>query len=265
MFFRTLKRSFWLLYDNLFKCVLMNFVVFLIMLGFFALFFMKDQNIPFTALSVGLVWHLFAPAYMHYLSKLARTQETGGFFAEIAAGFGKFALRGAAIFLLNSFFIYIAVLCVNFYRTKSGGGIPMLVLGGLGIWIVIVFFIMQIYVMPIMVMDEKKRIFVSYKKALLMTMSSPFSSSTTAFFIGYLLLMLYPMMGFAFRPVMPTVVALFALFPIFLMPFLSFVFIMIMQVNASVLVYEKHNVYPPLKEFWEERSFGSIFRPWEHR
>ena len=77
--------------------------------------------------------------------------------------------------------------------------------------------------------------------------------------------MLYPMMGFAFGANIPTLLALAALFPIFLMPFLSLVYIIIMQLNAAIMSYEKHNIYPPLKEFWEARTLSNIFKPWEQK
>ncbi len=49
------------------------------------------------------------------------------------------------------------------------------------------------------------------------------------------------------------------------MPFLSFVFLIILQLNAAVLGYEKHNIYPSLKEYWEARTLGNIFKPWEQK
>jgi len=123
----------------------------------------------------------------------------------------------------------------------------------------------QIFILPIMVLDEKRRIFVSYKKAVIMLMSSPFSASLTGFLIGYLFLLLYPMLGITFKAHIPLFPALAALFPIFLMPFITFTFVMLLQMNNTLLIYEKHGVYPPMKEAWEERNLGNIFRPWEHK
>lgn len=265
MFLRIVTRAFWVLYDNLFKFLLMNMVLFFMCLGLFVLFFMKIKNEYLAGASIMLIWHIVAPAYMHLIGKISRTQETGNMFREIGEGFRLFALRGFAVFALNFAFVYAALQAVNFYRTVGGMKVPMLILGGLGIWIIIVFLMMQLYLLPVMVLDEKRRIFMSYKKALLMTLSTPFATSTAVFLIGYLLLMMYPMMGFAFGSQIPTPLAMAALFPIFLMPFLSLIYIIIMQVNAAVLSYEKHNVYPPLKDYWENRTMGNIFRPWDHK
>lgn len=265
MFFRILLRSFWVLYDNLFKCMLLNLMLFLSSFGLFALFMMKLRNEYLTAASIALLWHIIGPAYMYYLSKIARTQEHGNMFVELWRGIKLFALRGIAVFVINTAFIYIGIIAVNFYRTIQALQVVMLVLGGIGIWIILVFLLMQLYLLPIMVMDEKRRIFTSYKKALIMVMSAPFSTSTTGFFIGYFMLMLYPMMGFAFGAHIPTLLALAALFPIFLMPFLSLVYIIIMQLNAAILSYEKHEIYPPLKDYWEARTLGNIFKPWEQK
>jgi hypothetical protein len=265
MFFRILTRAFWVLYDNLFKCMLLNIILFLSSFGLFALFMMKLHNEYLTAGSIMLLWHIAGPAYMHYMGKISRTIEHGNMFVEIGEGLKLFALRGIAVFAINTVFIYVGIMAVNFYRTIQGQQVVMLILGGIGIWIILIFMFMQIYLLPVMVMDEKRRIFTSYKKALIMTMSAPFSTSTTGFFIGFLMLMLYPMMGFAFGAHIPTPLALLALFPIFMMPFLSLIFIIIMQLNAAIMSYEKHNIYPLLKEFWEERKLGNIFRPWEHK
>jgi hypothetical protein len=263
MFFRTLTRAFWVLYDNLFKSMLLNLMLFLSMFGLFALFFMKLKNEIYTGVSMLFLWHVVAPAYMHYYAKLSRTQDNAGMWRELGEGFKLFALRGLAVFALNTAVLFVIMTAVNFYRTIGEWKIPMLILGGVGIWVALVFMLMQIYLIPIMVMDEKRRVFTSYKKALLMVMSSPFATSTLGFLIGYFLLMLYPMMGFAFGAHIPTLLALTALFPIFLMPFLSFIFIMILQINATVITYEKHNIYPALKEYWEGRTLNNIFKPWE--
>lgn len=263
MFFRILTRAFWVLYDNLFKFILMNMVLFLLCLGCYVLFAMKVINEYIAVSLVMLLWHVLAPAYMHYVAKISRTEDNGNMFVEIAAGLKLFALRGIAICVLNFAFIYAAILAVNFYRTMGGMKVPMLILGGFGIWIILVFMLMQLYLMPIMVMDEKRRIFTSYKKALIMTLSAPFATSTTGFLIGYFMLLMYPMMGFAFGAHIPTPIAMVALFPIFMMPFLSLIYIITVQVNAAILSYERHNIYPSLREFWEARTLGNIFKPWE--
>jgi hypothetical protein len=265
MFFRTLVRAFWVFYDNLFKGVILNLIVFGLSFGLFAVFFMKMLSIPFTALSLFLLWHLLCPAMLYYWSKVIRMTEQKNFIVEVIEGFKLFALRGLAVFVINAAFCCIAYLSIGFYRSIESMRILALTLGGLGVWFVLIFLMAQIFVLPIMVLDEKRRIFVSYKKAVIMLMSSPFSASLTGFLIGYLFLLLYPMLGITFKAHIPLFPALAALFPIFLMPFITFTFVMLLQMNNTLLIYEKHGVYPPMKEAWEERNLGNIFRPWEHK
>jgi hypothetical protein len=223
------------------------------------------HNEYLTAGSLMLFWHIMAPACMYYLGKISRTQEHENMFIEIGTGIKLFALRGIAVFIINTAFIGIGILAINFYRTMNGLKIPMLILGGVGVWIILVFLLMQIYLLPIMVLDEKRRIFISYKKALIMTMSSPFSTSTIGLLIGYFFLFGYVMLHVSFGAHPPFLLAMAMLFPIFLMPFLSLVYIIIMQLNAAIMSYEKHNIYPSLKEFWEARTLSNIFKPWEQK
>jgi hypothetical protein len=265
MFFRALTRTFWLFYDNLFKGVLLNLILFGLCLTLFVIFFIKLKYMALALILIFLLFHLISPAYMHYFGKIARQEENKGVFREVLEGLRLFALRGAAVYALNLGFFYVAWLAVGFYRRMGNLKTLNLALGGIGIWLVIVFLLMQLYIMPIMVLDEKRRIFTSYRKALIMLLSQPFASSTTGFLIGYFMLMLYPMLSFVFGAQIPTLLALTALFPIFLMPFLSLLMITLLQLNSTLLVYEKHGVYPSLKEVWEDRTLGNIFKPWDQK
>jgi len=266
MFFKSTTRTFWVFYDNLFKGMFQNLVVFLFLFGTFALLFMKFQ-MHFTAILtlIGL-WHVVAPAIMYYWIKIIKTEENDGMLREIGRGFKIFFLRGLAVLLMNLAFLYIGYLAVEFYKGMNALKPLMVALGGIGIWIIIMFVLVQIYVMPIMVLDEKKRIFTSYKKAAIMLMASPFSSIFVGVLIAYCFLLSYPVFAMIFRPdPMPWLFAFIALAPIFLMPFLSIIMIMLLQVNCTMIIYEKHGVIDDLSEVWEDRSMSNFFRPWESK
>jgi hypothetical protein len=185
--------------------------------------------------------------------------------AEIFEGIIRYFLQGMAFFVINLGFFFLFYLAYNFYRNLQTIKILSLILAGISIWIAIIFILMQLYLIPIMVLDEKKRIFTSYKKALIMVLSAPFSSVFCMILISYFLLLFYPVLGIIFSSQIPVVAAVISLFPIFLMPFFTFVVIMLLQINSTVLIYEKHNIMPDLKEHWEQKNMSNFFRPWEDR
>lgn len=265
MFFRVLKRTFWIFYDNFFKGVLINFLFFLLLLSVFIVFFVRFAKYELTFFLLSLIWHGISPGIIYYLLKIATFKESKGFFKEIFDGIKKYLLHCLAIFIINLSFFLIFFLAYNFYRQLHNLKILSLILTGISIWIAFVFLLMQIYLIPILVLDEKKRIFVSYKKALIMVLSAPFSSIFCLILISYFLLLLYPVLGIIYGSQIPLVSAIVSLFPIFLMPFLTFIVIMLLQINSTLLIYEKHNVMPDLKEEWENKNMSNFFRPWENK
>ncbi|MCX8093861.1 MAG: hypothetical protein N3E50_06795 [Candidatus Goldbacteria bacterium] len=186
-------------------------------------------------------------------------------FKEILEGIIKYFLQSIIVFIINIAFFFLVFLVYNFYRQLNTVKIISLILAGISVWIGIVFLLMQIYLLPILVLDEKKRIFVSYKKAAIMVLSAPFSSIFCLILISYFLLFFYPLFGLIYGSQIPIVSAIISLFPIFLMPFLSFIVIILLQINSTLIIYEKHNILPDLKEQWEEKSMTNFFRPWENK
>ncbi len=153
-----------------------------------------------------------------------------------------------------------------FYKNTEALGKIGLVLGGIVIWLAIVFMVMQLYVMPVLILDEKKRIFTSYKKAALMVMSAPFSSFLLTGFIAYLMLFLYPAFALFFgKAMMPVFLALIALIPIFFLPFFTYNYILLLSINAAIISYEKYNVMEDMSKDWESKGWGNFFRPWESK
>lgn len=265
MFFRVLKRTFWQFYENLFKGVLTNFLFFLILFLVFVIFFMRLARYDITFFIIFFVWHIFSPGIIYYLTRIATLKESKSLFREIFYGISRFFLHGTGIFIINLAFFFLFFVVYNFYRQLHAYKILSLILAGLSVWIAVIFILMQIYIMPILVLDEKRRIFVSYKKAAIMVLSAPFSSIFCAILISYFLLMFYPLLGVIYGSQIPGVSAIISLFPIFLMPFFTFVVIMLLQVNLTLLIYEKHNIMPDLKEHWEQKNMSNFFRPWENK
>ncbi|MFP4466537.1 MAG: hypothetical protein ACLFP1_05755 [Candidatus Goldiibacteriota bacterium] len=262
MFFRALKRSFWVFYDNLFKGVFLNFILFGFLFGVFVLVFMKLKQYEMTAVYLNLIWHIIAPAVMYYWILTLKNEDTDGFFAVLLEGIKKYTPKSLMFFLLNGVFFVTAFISINFYKEMGDAGAWAYILGGIGLWLVLMFFLMQIYLLPIFIMDEKKRFFVTYKKALIMVLSAPFSS--LMIFLVFLFFNLFGYVFLHFGGAHPSsMLALISLFPIFLMPFITYSFICAMQVNAVMLIYEKHNVMPDLSERWENKGPGNIFKPWE--
>lgn len=265
MFSRLLKRNFWVFYDNLFKGILTNLVIFVFLFAAFVVLFMKMKLYTEALVVCVFLWHVLAPAAMQYWGKVIRLEEKQGLFKELLSGIKNFSLKGAAAFSINTAVFWIAYTAVLFYKDMiASHKIPAIILGGLGLWVMIVFLLMQLYVLPIMALDEKRRVLISYKKAALMVMTAPFSSIFTVVIFAYLLLFGYVGLGFVYGSQIPTIYALISLFPLFLLPFLSLTYIMISQLNAAILSYEKHNVMPDLKETWENRKLMHIFKPWDH-
>lgn len=265
MFFRVLKRTFWQFYENLFKGVLTNFLFFLLFLIVFIIFFMRLAKYEVAFFIFFFIWHIFSPGIIYYLTKIITFKEQKGMFKEIFDGIIRYFLQGVAIFIINMAFFFLFFLVYDFYRKLQSVKILSLILAGICVWIAIVFLLMQLYLIPILVLDEKKRIFISYKKALIMVLSAPFSSIFCVILISYFFLLFYPFMGVIYGSQIPVVSAIISLFPIFLMPFLTFIVIMLIQLNSTLLIYEKHNIMPDLKEQWEERNMSDFFRPWEKK
>jgi hypothetical protein len=265
MFLRVFKRTFWQFYENLFKGVIINFLFFLLLLIVFIIFFMRLARYEMTFLIFFFIWHIICPGIIYYLLKIVTLKEYKNMFTEIFDGIIKYFLQGVAIFLINIAFFFLFFLVYNFYRQLQSVKILSLILAGISVWIAIVFLLMQIYLIPILVLDEKKRIFISYKKAAIMVLSAPFSSIFCLILIAYFLLLFYPFLGIFYGSQIPVVSAVISLFPIFLMPFLSFIVIMLLQINSTLIIYEKHNIMPDLKEKWEEKNMSNFFRPWENK
>jgi hypothetical protein len=265
MFFRLLKRSFWVFYDNLLKGIVLNFILFLITFAF-VFFGIKFRLYLLLAAGVMLSWHIMAPAFIYYWSKLIATGEPeDGIVKTVIEGLRLFSLKGLLIFLLNGAFAAVAFMSFEFYKNMAQYGKWVYAIGGIGIWLAIVFLMMQVFLIPIMVLDEKRRVFVSYKKALIMLMSAPFTTMTTATLFAYLFMAFYPLIHIqGAHP--PELLALATLFPIFLVPFVTFSAVMVTQTNFVILIYEKHKIMPSLNEMWEEdRGLKSLFRPWENK
>jgi|GEM_PF-1393275 len=265
---RLLNRSFWLLYDNLFKGVVINFVLFMPMLAVFMLMLKFRLYADTLALlgvifSLVMLWHLFAPAYIYYWIKVLRGDEQEETMRDLLLrGFRKFWLKGIIIGLINMTAVMAGVAAINFYKSLMHLGQIISVIGGIGIWIFLMFVMAQIFLLPILVLDEKKRIFTSYKKAFIMLLSVPFGAIFISLMFGYLTLVFYIGIHFLGAHVTP-LVQLLGLFPLFLMPFITISWIIIVQVNAAVLVYEKHGVLPDISETWETRGLSNFFKPWE--
>ncbi len=265
MFSRLLKRNFWVFYDNLFKGIITNLILFAVIFGTFVILFMKMKLYAEAVVAMVFVWHLLAPAAMSYWGKVIMLRDKEGLFKELLAGIKLLSLKGGAVFVINASAFALFYTAVQFYREMiSSYKIPAIILGGIGLWVMIVFLLMQIYILPIMALDEKKRVLISYKKAALMVMTAPFSTIFTVVIFGYLLLFGYVGLGFVYGNKIPTIYALLSLFPIFLLPFISLTYMYISQLNAAILIYEKHNVFPDLKESWEDRKLMHIFKPWDH-
>jgi len=265
MFFRNFKRTFWIFYDNLLKGIIINFIFFIIL---FLIFFIgiKTKRYLEGAGAIILLWYLLVPAIMYYFSKIIRVEETSGITSEIFSGIKLYSLKSIVVLVLNLAFVSIAFLAINFYK-NLGGQFKVLgiILGGIGIWILLVFLIMQIYILPILVLDEKRRVLTSFKKALIMVMTNPFSAFFTFLTIIYLLILFYPIFIGIFGSKISFFLSFLTLFPIFLLPFISFVLIILLQLNATFLIYEKHNIFKNLNEIWEDRKLSNILKPWETR
>jgi hypothetical protein len=261
MFGRTVTRAFWALYDNLFKGMLTNIILFIMYLALVLILWKKGLYLQII-ITGALLWHLLVPAVMYYWQKIIRREDHNGMFAEIFDGIKLFSLRGLAIMAINGGVAAAVYVGMNFYRSHMANK-ALVIIGGLAIWIIICLLLTQIYMMPILVMDEKKRIFTSYKKSAIMFLSAPFSSVGIAAVIAFLLVLFYPLiMGFA-GPHASGVFVYISLFPVFLLPFFSIVFIILLQLNAAIILFEKHNIFPDLKSVWEEKSWSNLFRPWE--
>jgi hypothetical protein len=261
MFGRALKRTFWVFYDNFFKGMMLNLLLFIVY--FLIFFFMWKQKLYLpTILIIGLLWHVFTPAVMHYWVKLIRIDDHKNMFVELLEGLKLFGLKGAVLFFINTAAAYLVYISIDFYKAHAANRI-FLVLGGIGVWLAFTFLLMQLYLIPIMVMDEKRRVLVSYKKSLIMLLSAPFSSILVLFAIAYLEILLYPVIMMIGGPQSGGILVYLSLFPIFLLPFLSIINIILLQLNAAILIYEKHNISPSLKEIWEEKKWSNLFRPWE--
>ncbi|MBP7792642.1 MAG: hypothetical protein KA120_06235 [Candidatus Goldbacteria bacterium] len=265
MFFRILKRTFWQFYENLLKGLLINLFFSILLLAIFIVFFIKLEKYEIAFLLLFFAWHVCSPGIVYYLSKIVTMKEQKSVLSEIFEGITRYFLQGTVFFVINLGFFFLFYLAYNFYIRLQTIKILSLILAGISIWIAVIFILMQLYLIPILILDENKRIFISYKKALIMVLSAPFSSLFCMILISYFLLLFYPLLGVICGSQIPIAAAVISLFPIFFMPFFTFVVIMLLQINSTVLIYEKHNIMPDLKEHWEQKSMSNFFRPWEDR
>ena len=262
MFFKALTRGFWVLYDNLLKSILLNLVMFAII--FIPMYFLWNAKFYIPAiLMIGTLWHVFAMAVMNFFSKVIRGVERKGVWAEIWEGIKAFWWRGIAVFASVLVMAGLAYVSFVFYREHSKNMLA-LAAGGIAVWLTFMFLVMQIYMMPIIVLDEKKRFFSSMKKSLIMVLAKPFSSLFLMLVIMYFFMLFWPITLWIGGPHVGPIVYV-TMFPVFLMPFLSLIFVIILQLNATILIFEKFNIegYPDLKETWEDRDLNNLFRPWE--
>jgi hypothetical protein len=261
MFGRALTRAFWVFYDNFFKSMMLNIILFLI---YFVIFFFlwKAKHYFATFLVIGILWHIFTPAIMYFWNKIIRGDERKNVFIEIWEGLKIFWYKGLGLFAINASAAFIFYLGNDFYKLHAANK-WFLIPGGILVWLAFTFLLMQIYLIPIMIMDEKRRVMISYKKALIMLLSAPFSSIGLLIVIAYFEVLLYPVVMFLGGPQANGILVYLTMFPIFMLPFLSLIFIMQLQLNATRLTYEKHKIEPDLKELWEDKSWSNLFRPWE--
>jgi len=255
MIIRAFKRAFWCFYDNLFKSMLLNVILFIMLLTVFFISNKIKINMYLSVCIMLFIWHIISPAYLFYFTKLMKREESH-IFRDVFTGLRYFALKGMAIFLINLIVAIVVFEAIEFYKNIKGFGI---IVGGIALWGIIMFLFMQLYIIPVMVLDEKRRLFVSYKKSFLMIIGVPFSTIIAAVLIAYLNGLIY------FFTSNIKGIALAALLPIFGLPFLNYSFIIFLQLNCAMLVYEKHGIMPSLKEAWEQRDLISIFKPWDQR
>ncbi len=265
---RLLTRSFWLLYDNFFKGITLNFLLFVPLLLIFLMMLKfrlyADYASFFGVIAlISILWHFITPAYMYYWIRVLKDDEQEEtVFALVIRGMKEFGIKGIFIGIINLTAVVLGIAAINFYKSLMHLGQFIWIAGGIGIWLFLMFLMAQIFVLPILVLDDKKRIFVSYKKAFIMLLSVPFGSLFITLMFGYLTLVFYIGLHFLGAHV-STFVQLLGLFPLFFMPFITISWIMVVQVNAAVLVYEKHGVMPDLSEIWENRGISNFFKPWE--
>src|SRR5208283_3596111 len=122
MIIRALKRAFWVFYDNLFKGMLLNLILFVFFLVVFLTSYKTKINMYVSAGIMLFIWHIFAPAYMFYFVKLVKREENH-IFSDILTGLKYFALKGAVIFAINLVVTIIIFQAVEFYKNIKGLGI----------------------------------------------------------------------------------------------------------------------------------------------
>jgi hypothetical protein len=271
MILRVLKRTFWIFYDNLLKGMIINFVtfIFLNLLVIICVASIKERALAVLAAAILSItaWNIGGLGIMSFWIKEIRCEDNRGAFKEIMAGIKNLWLQGLAITGINSLFAVLAYVSFEFYKSVGAAdtgfaGKFSIFMAGLGLCIIFIFLVMQVYVMPILALDEKKRVFTSYKKAFIMSFSAPVSSPLAMLFIAALV---FPVFMFVFG--LPG--NLFYGIPMILMsimPFISFIIIVLLQLNSTFLVYEKHKIFTQdLVIIWEDKSLKNLFRPWEPR
>jgi len=265
MFGKALKRTFWVMYDFLFKGALLNLLIFVSM----AILLFSIYKMPkYFYVLIGLmlfIWHAVTPVFLYYWGKVIRRGQNMKSLATVMEGVKKFFYHGTVVFLINALFSVLAYIAIRFYLDKIDTmKIPAAILGGITLCAIVIFLLMQLYIMPIMVLDEKKRILISYKKAALMVMSTPFSSIMLLILFAYINLLFYPaVVMIRGGGAVDSVTAILTLFPAFGLPFVNYSLIHVFQMNATLLVYEKHGVTESLKEIWDVRKLSGIFKPWD--
>ncbi|MCE5299899.1 MAG: hypothetical protein LLG37_03370 [Spirochaetia bacterium] len=261
MFGRALTRAFWVLYDNLFKSILLNAIFFLSYLAIFLVFWQKKMYFVTIILFI-FIWHMLAPPIVSYFARMVTEGDRDKLFVDIGRTFSKLWLKSLALFGINTGAAFLFYLAFVYYKQYSSN-IFALIAGGIGLWMAATFLLMQFYLIPIFVMDEKARIFTSYKKSAIMLLSAPFSTIGLGMVVVYFTALAWPLLLWLLGPHANTIAVYITMFPIFLFPFFTFAIIQLLQVNATVLMYEKYKILPDLRERWEGRTWAGLIRPWD--
>lgn len=262
MILRVLKRTFWVFYDNLLKGMIINFFTFLVLIVLMLicnLLVPKEFSVVASVIAATAAWYVGGLGIMNFWIKEIKGQDNKGAFREIMAGIAGYWPQALALFGINMLFSALAFFSVNFYL-QNKNAMAAQVMAGLGLFLIFVFLVMQVYLMPIVALDEKKRVLTSYKKAFIMSFSSPVSSPLVMIFIASLL---FPIVLFIFGLPLNILNGLPMIF-LTLMPFVSFVIIILLQLNSTFLTYERFKIFDQdLKTVWEDKALSNLFKPWE--
>lgn len=153
-----------------------------------------------------------ATAGMTYVIRNYRLDRHAWVWADFWSNFKKFFLKGTAIFVIDTLFMFI--LCVNFcfYGVYAAQNIGAYLLQGLMVVIFLIFFLMHAYIYPVMITFEKKKIFEIYKNSFILAIGKlpiTFASmalclslcgivTALAFYVTVYAMLLIPIIMFAF-------------------------------------------------------------------